>query len=150
MVPHHFVKLEAMPLSPNGKADRRALPKPEADRVSEATYVAPHNATQKTIAEIWQDLLQINTVGINDSFFDLGGHSLLLVKMLRRLKESFTEDLKVVDLFQYPTIAQLTQFISRKDNSERSFKKTQDLVSKQIASLKRQKQLATARRKSNG
>jgi amino acid adenylation domain-containing protein len=150
MVPHHFIQLDAIPLSPNGKADRRALPKPTVDRISEGPYIAPCNSTQKTIAEIWQDLLRVKKVGIHDSFFDLGGHSLLLVKMLRRLKEDFAADLKIVDLFQYPTIAKLTEFLSRKENSGISLLKTQDLAHKQIASLKRQKRFVAARRKVNG
>ena len=150
MVPQHFVKLDAIPLSPNGKADRRALPKPEVDRISDQTYIPPRNSTQKTIAEIWQDLLQLKKVGINDSFFDLGGHSLLLVKMLRRLKASFSANLNIVDLFQYPTIAKLTQFLSQQEDLGISFRKTQDLANKQIASLKRHKRFASTRRKLNG
>jgi acyl carrier protein len=142
--------LDAIPLSPNGKADRRALPKPTEERISEGPYIAPSNSTQKTIAHIWQDLLRVKKVGIHDSFFDLGGHSLLLVKMLRRLRECFSADLKIVDLFQYPTIAKLTEFLSRRENFGISLQKTQDLASKQIASLKRQQRFAAARRKANG
>jgi acyl-coenzyme A synthetase/AMP-(fatty) acid ligase/acyl carrier protein len=150
MVPHHFILLDAIPLSPNGKADRRALPTPTEERVSEIPYIAPTNSTQRTLAQIWQDLLRVEKVGIHDSFFDLGGHSLLLVKMLRRLKECFAADLKIVDLFQYPTIAKLTEFLSRKENFGISRIKTQELAAKQIASLKRQQRFAAARRKANG
>jgi len=150
MVPHHFVRLDAMPLSPNGKTDRRALPKPEVDRSAEENYVAPRNKAENLIAEIWQDLLDVVNVGINDSFFDLGGHSLLVVKMLRRLKKTFSEDLTIVDLFQFPTIASLAEFINKKHAGKPAFAETSKLVDKQIASLKRQRRVAMARRNKHG
>jgi len=150
MVPHHFVRLDAMPLSSNGKTDRRALPKPEVDRSTDESYVAPRNKAENVIAEIWQDLLDVANVGINDSFFDLGGHSLLIVKMLRRLKKSFTEDLTIVDLFQYPTIATLAEFLNEKCRNQPVFADTRKLANKQIASLIRQRRAAMAQRKSLG
>jgi len=150
MVPHHFVKLDTMPLSSNGKTDRRALPKPEVDRSTDESYVAPRNKGENVIAGIWQDLLDVANVGINDSFFDLGGHSLLVVKMLRRLKKSFTEDLTIVDLFQYPTIATLAEFLNKKHSRQPVFADTRQLANKQIASLQRRRRAAMARRKSHG
>jgi amino acid adenylation domain-containing protein len=150
MVPHHFVRLDAMPLSPNGKTDRRALPKPVVDRSTDKNYVAPRNKAENVIAEIWQELLDVANIGINDSFFDLGGHSLLVVKMLRKLKKSFTEDLTIVDLFQYPTIATLTEFLNKKHRNKPAFADTKKLVNLQIASLKRQRRVAMARWKSHG
>jgi len=150
MVPHHFVRLDAMPLSPNGKTDRRALPKPEVDRSTDESYIAPRNKTENVIAETWQDLLDVSNIGINDSFFDLGGHSLLVVKMLRRLKKSFTEDLTIVDLFQYPSIASLAEFLGKKNGGKPAFANAKNMVNKQIESLKRQRRVAMARRKSHG
>jgi len=150
MVPQHFVKLDSIPLTPNGKADRRALPKPDAGRISDQIYVAPRNQNETLIADIWKELLDLNKVGINDSFFDLGGHSLLLVKMLRRLRKSFPGNLSIVDLFQYPTIATLNAFLADSQSVKPSFAETFDIANKQIASLKRQKRLANARREFNG
>ncbi|UCG11947.1 MAG: amino acid adenylation domain-containing protein [Deltaproteobacteria bacterium] len=150
MVPQHFVILDTIPLTPNGKVDRRALPKPKTDRTSDANYVAPRSKVEKKIADIWRELLQVDKVGINDSFFDLGGQSLLLLRMLPKLKESFSEDLSVVDLFQYPTIATFTAFLEQKDKTKRPLAETLDLARKQIASLKQQRRMADARRRSHG
>lgn len=150
MVPQYFVALDAIPLSPNGKADRRALPMVTVNNITQETYIPPRNKIEKLVAEIWQDLLQVPTVGINDSFFDLGGHSLLLVQALQRLKASMAVELSVVDFFQYPTVSSLTAFLSRHKKAQTSFAKTRQQIEKQIESLKRQKQMAMARVKNFG
>jgi len=139
MVPQHFVVLDSIPLSPNGKADRRALPEPKIDRIDDTSYVAPRNKTEQGIADIWKDLLKINRVGVNDSFFDLGGHSLLLVKMHRRLKADFAGRLTIVDLFQYPTVAALAAFMNHESNAVISLEKTRAIASKQRASLRKKR-----------
>lgn len=147
MIPHHFVQLDALPLTPNGKVDRRALPPPPEERQAEEAYVAPRNEVEKMIAHIWQELLHVRTVGVHDSFFDLGGHSLLLVKMLGRLQESSAGELSIVDFFRYPTVETLAKFLTQEQDVKPSFAKTQELVKKQKESLKRQKQLPSARSK---
>jgi len=147
MVPSAFVMLEEFPLSPNGKIDRRALPKPEVDREAEKGYVAPRNEAEEAITKIWRELLQVRTVGINDNFFELGGHSLLLVKMLDRLQESFKKELAIVEIFRHPTIATLASYLTGQEEKELSLEKVFDLVEKQKESLKRQKRVAVSRRK---
>ncbi|WP_310463067.1 non-ribosomal peptide synthetase/type I polyketide synthase [Sphaerotilus sp.] len=118
MVPASFTVLEALPLNPNGKVDRKALPAPE--RASAASTAArllpPQTALEQQIAEIWQAVLKREQVGIDDNFFDLGGHSLLLLQVLGRLRERLGRKLPVVTLFQFPTIQSLAAHLSRSEN----------------------------------
>jgi len=112
MIPSAFVTLDALPLTPNGKVDRRALPVPEGLRPKlEAAYVAPQTETEHIISVIWQEALQIEKVGIHDNFFDLGGHSLLMVRVNRKLQAAFHKEITMIDLFKFPTINALAQFL---------------------------------------
>jgi hypothetical protein len=114
MIPAAFMAIQAVPLSLNGKADRRALPAPEISRPQlNATYTAPQTAIERMIASIWQDVLHIDTVGLHDNFFDLGGHSLLMARVHSKLREIGTSDISIVDLFQYPTVNTLARYLSR-------------------------------------
>jgi acyl carrier protein len=114
MVPSAFVLLEAMPLSPNGKLDRSALPVPEQARPTlENQYVEPRTADEVVLARIWAGVLEIDKVGVQDNFFELGGHSLLALQMLFRVREMFEIDLPLRALFEAPTIAQLRRTILR-------------------------------------
>ncbi|NEP63509.1 MAG: amino acid adenylation domain-containing protein, partial [Symploca sp. SIO2G7] len=114
MIPAHFVLLDAIPLNHNGKINKRALPAPEAIRPDlEAAYQAPSTDIEQIIAGIWQEYLRLDRVGIEDNFFDLGGHSLLLVQILSKLQSIFNQKLSVVDMFQYPTVSALAQHLSQ-------------------------------------
>ena len=114
MLPAAFVTIEELPLTPNGKVDRSALPAPEGLRPQlAAAYVAPQNETERVISTIWQDVLQIEKVGIYDNFFDLGGHSLLMVRVNRRLREEFDREVSMIDLFRYPTVSALAEFLTQ-------------------------------------
>lgn len=107
MVPSVFVRLEELPLNLNGKVDRRALPNP-SERVRQKTeYVAPRNEIEERLVQIWYRILQVERIGINDNFFDLGGHSLSGTQMLLRVNKEFQVDLPLRVLFELPTIAQL-------------------------------------------
>jgi amino acid adenylation domain-containing protein len=150
MIPQYFVELEVIPLTPNGKVDRRALPEPTVDRQTEESYVASRSEVEKTIASIWQELLNIKNVGIHDNFFELGGHSLLLVRMLARLQKTFGKELSIVEMFRHPTVAALGSFLAQKEKKEPSLGKAFDLAKKQKESLKRQKRVVVARRNLNG
>jgi len=114
MIPSAFVVLDALPLTPNGKVDRRALRDPdEARRDLASDFVAPTTALDKQIATLWQELLGIEHVGVHDNFFDLGGHSLLIVRMHSRLAEEFgAAALKLTDLFQHTTVSMLSRFLA--------------------------------------
>ncbi len=118
MVPSFYVFLPDLPRTPNGKVDRKALPKPDDLRPDLAThYVAPQTATETTIAELWQTLLRVDRVGVLDNFFDLGGHSLLATQAVNKLRELFGVDISLRNFFETPTIAKLAQRIDA-DRSE--------------------------------
>jgi acyl-coenzyme A synthetase/AMP-(fatty) acid ligase/acyl carrier protein len=113
MVPAAFVLLDALPLSPNGKLDRRALPAPERGARGSAPYVAPRSDAEATLAAIWSDVLGVEQVGVHDHFFDLGGYSLLAVQVASRVQAAFGVSLPLHTLFQAPTVEALSQRIAR-------------------------------------
>ncbi|HEX7333690.1 MAG TPA: amino acid adenylation domain-containing protein [Pyrinomonadaceae bacterium] len=120
MVPSVFMVMDQLPLTPNGKLDRKKLPAPgeEFQRAAQV-YVAPRTEVEHSIAAVWQDVLRVSKVGVHDNFFDIGGHSLLLLAAYVRLKPNFNHDLSIVELFKYPTIASLAEFL-RRGQSEQS------------------------------
>jgi amino acid adenylation domain-containing protein len=103
MVPAAYVHLDALPLTPNGKLDRKALPVPEARDLAARTFEPPQGEIETLLAAIWADLLKLDRVGRHDNFFDLGGHSLLTVQVINRLREAGIS-LSVADLFSNPTL----------------------------------------------
>ena len=115
MVPSAIVVLDALPLTPNGKIDRRALPAPDGGRQAEDAFVAPRTELEGEIAAIWSDVLGLSAVSVEDNFFDLGGHSMLVVKLHARLKAARRCDLTVVDIFRYPTVSALARRLTGDD-----------------------------------
>jgi hypothetical protein len=114
MVPSAFVLLEALPLSPNGKIDRKALPAPDRAGVESAgAYVAPRTPVEEAVAAVWAEVLGLPRVGAHDNFFDLGGHSLLATQVISRLRQSFPVDLPLRHLFEQPTVATLALAITK-------------------------------------
>ncbi|HEX3528164.1 MAG TPA: non-ribosomal peptide synthase/polyketide synthase [Thermoanaerobaculia bacterium] len=111
MVPSLFVVLDALPLTPNGKLDRKALPQPEGAGDGGSAAAAPQSAMERAISAVWQEVLGVERVGIHDNFFDLGGHSLLLVKMGRRLEEICGRSLPLNDLFRFTTVHGLAGYL---------------------------------------
>jgi acyl carrier protein len=112
MMPAHLVALDAFPLTPNGKVDRRALPAPAA-ATAEASdgYVAPRTPVEELLAGIWGDVLDVKLVGVRDDFFDLGGHSLLATQVVSRVREAFRTSLPIRLLFESPTIEALAAYL---------------------------------------
>ncbi len=113
MVPAAFVDLLALPLTPNGKVDRRALPAP--DWGEGKAHVSAATATEERLAAIWAEVLEIPRVGVEDNFFDLGGHSLLTVRLQHRLREALALELSLVELFQNPTVRSLADHLDRRE-----------------------------------
>ncbi|PYQ44520.1 MAG: hypothetical protein DMF77_07020 [Acidobacteria bacterium] len=108
MVPASFVVLEEMPLGPSGKVDRRALPSPEDVGVERETpFVAPRTPIEEGVAEIWSQILHVDRIGVHDSFFERGGHSLLVTQLVSRLLKTFDVELPLRAVFQTPTVAEL-------------------------------------------
>ncbi|MEM7425292.1 MAG: amino acid adenylation domain-containing protein, partial [Pseudomonadota bacterium] len=113
MVPTAWVVLDALPLTPNGKVDRGALPAPQqSDLALTGAYVAPRNATEKLLADIWAEVLCVDQVSVEDNFFDLGGHSLLVTQVVSRLAEKTGIELPMSLHFQLPTVAALSARLS--------------------------------------
>ena len=117
MVPSSVQVLTSWPLTANGKLNRKALPNPEMS-VSEFSFVAPQSELEKSICTLWKDLLHIEKVGIFDNFFDIGGHSLLAIRLHAALRELTGEPLPVTDLFKYPTIATMARHLTRSDQHQ--------------------------------
>ncbi len=113
MVPARFVFLKALPLNPNGKVDRNALPAPSAVTPTRANAMKPANETQARLAAIWADVLRVQQVGAEDNFFQLGGHSLLALQVMARVRESFKADLPLKTLFDCPTVAGLAEAVTK-------------------------------------
>ncbi|MDZ8261463.1 non-ribosomal peptide synthetase [Nostoc sp. ChiQUE01b] len=115
MLPSAFVMLDTLPLTPNGKVDRRALRAPENLRPElTAPFQAPQSDIEKIIAQAWQEVLHLEKVGINDNFFDLGGHSLLIVELNHKLKKDLSKDISIVEIFQNPTINLLAEYLKQR------------------------------------
>ena len=110
MVPSAYAFLDALPLNRSGKVDQRALPAPDREPAVDR-LVAPATALETRLAEIWRDVLQVDRVGVEDSFFDLGGHSLLLAQVHGRLLEALGRPLPLVKLFEHPTIRSLARHL---------------------------------------
>ncbi len=106
MIPQHFVQLEELPLTPAGKVDRKNLPAPDSEGSLSSTdeYVAPRNETEETLASIWRDVIGVSRVGIHDNFFDIGGHSLLALRLISRINQAYQLKLPLRQLFDMPTI----------------------------------------------
>src|SRR5262249_48951171 len=112
MVPTKYVMLDRLPLTSNGKVDRRALHEPETC-FERAGSTEPSDELERNLVNIWQDVLAVRPVGIRDNFFDLGGHSLLAVRMMAQFEEQLHITLPLFTLFQAPTIAGLADIIRR-------------------------------------
>jgi acyl carrier protein len=109
MVPNRYHLLESLPLTANGKVDRRSLPTPTLG--STAVYVAPKNPTEKTIVQLWQTLLKLEQVGLDDNFFEVGGNSLTAMQLLSQLQNTFQIELTIAQLFEALTPAQQGQLV---------------------------------------
>jgi len=114
MLPTYFIRLDRLPLTSNGKVDRHALPVLAYQNIQPAhEVVGPRTETEKALAAIWRELLVVDDVGINDDFFDLGGQSLVAIKALSRIRDTFEVDLPLRNLFERPTIAGLAEVIEQ-------------------------------------
>jgi amino acid adenylation domain-containing protein len=127
MVPHTFINLTALPLTPNGKVDRRALPAPE-QAMAEREHVAPRTPIEKSLAEIWENLLGQTRVGVHDNFFELGGHSLLATRVISHLRDATDVELTLRTLFESPTIADLAVIVVQKQAAQRQSHEIEEII----------------------
>ena len=124
MLPSCFIFLETFPLTPNGKIDRRALPKPERVESHKENLIAPRNEIEHQLQILWEKVMQIHPIGVTQNFFELGGHSLLAVRLLAEIKKHLKKDLPVLILFQAPTIEQLAKMIDLSEEEGNRLRKT--------------------------
>jgi amino acid adenylation domain-containing protein len=118
MVPSFILVLPAFPLSTNGKVDRNALPLPETgSQEREAAFVGPRDAREQQLAQVWSEILRVDPISIHDNFFDLGGHSLLIMQVLSRLRERFGMQVTVREVFERPTIAEIAELLNSNGHS---------------------------------
>ena len=142
MVPSGFVVLDSLPLTPNGKVDRRALPDGDGARGDDSeVYIAPRSSMERTIAGIWQELLKLEKVGMNDNFFGLGGHSLLLVHAQSKVTEALRVKVSMVEMFKYPTVSALAEHLSQQKSPTATAAPTKNQADSRIEALNRQRQL---------
>jgi amino acid adenylation domain-containing protein len=121
MLPSAFVILETIPLTPNGKVDRRALPPPEQSDLSKPEeFEAPRNPVESQLVKIWETVLRTKPIGIRDNFFELGGHSVLVAKLLRRVEQVFGKKVQLATLFHAPTIEQFAASLRNQISLPRS------------------------------
>lgn len=111
MLPAAYIFLDALPLMPNGKIDRKALPAPGSKRDTGTPYAPPRTPTEGLLAEIWSDVLKVPRVGIHDNFFDLGGHSLLATQVIARIRKSLHAEVRLSELFVAPSVAELARIV---------------------------------------
>ncbi len=139
MVPSAYVELAELPLTPNGKIDRKALPAPTAPDVQSTTYTAPQSDAETMIAGIWQRVLHVPKVGTRDNFFDIGGHSLLVVQVLKELREQVAKPIQMTDLFKHTTIETLARFISGESNTGQSLDRSRERAEARRAAMTRRR-----------
>jgi len=147
MIPSVITFLQEMPLTPNGKVDRRSFPDPTSlEPELEAAYVAPATKAEQTIASIWSEVLKVERVGIGENFFEVGGTSMLIVQVNSKLREAFNRNIPIFEMFRHPTIDGLASFIEKDESEKPSFEHAQTRAGRQAEALKQQRQLAQAQR----
>ncbi|MCY9602684.1 non-ribosomal peptide synthase/polyketide synthase, partial [Paenibacillus thiaminolyticus] len=116
MIPAYFIPMEQMPLTANGKLDRRALPLPDGRLEKDSSYIAPRNPAEQEMAEVWQEVLGVRPLGVRDDFFERGGHSLKGAVLVSRIQKRLQADITLRDLFQHPTVETLAEVIASRKN----------------------------------
>jgi amino acid adenylation domain-containing protein len=142
MIPSAFVRLNDLPLTRHGKVDRQSLPAPENERPElRASYVAPKTVIEGTIAAIWQEVLRVEKVGVNDNFFDLGGHSLLMVQVHSKLREAFSKEISLIEMFRNATVGSLARYFAGEGDEQPLLQKAHDRAQKRRKARRRQSQM---------
>jgi len=150
MVPSNFILLDALPLLPNGKLNRRALLESvDTAKDQERVYVAPSTATEELLAGIWSEVLKTDRIGIHDNFFDLGGHSFLAIKAHSRLSKTLGREIPLLKLFEYPTLQTLASFLDETEEKTVPVAQTEDWAEKRRQAMRGQGQ-RQPRRVENG
>ncbi|EPR11938.1 hybrid non-ribosomal peptide synthetase/type I polyketide synthase [Ruminiclostridium papyrosolvens] len=139
MIPSHFIEIEQIPLTSNGKINKKMLPKPSDSVNTGVEYIAPKTDYEKVIADIWREVLNREQIGITDNFFDIGGNSLSIIRLSslinQKLKGKFAGEISTTTLFQYPTISSLMNYLNngQEDPEELNINKNDRLINKDVA-----------------
>src|SRR5262249_42576622 len=133
--------------TPNGKIDIDSLPEQISPAGSEATYIGPQTQLERTIAGVWQEVLAVDRVGIHDNYFELGGHSILMIQVHARLKTLLNRELSITDLFRYPTVSALAKHVSADDVEEPARSHILERARRQKEARTRRDRFAKARSK---
>jgi amino acid adenylation domain-containing protein/non-ribosomal peptide synthase protein (TIGR01720 family) len=136
MVPAIWVMMEDIPLTSNGKVNRKALPEPEVDKLLSTAYEAARNETEEKLVTIWQELLGAERIGIHDNFFELGGDSISIIRVVSKIKQLFNKEVKVFEVYKAATIAQLGEVVDSKSAIAQSSTQLYYQIAAEIAELK--------------
>ncbi|MCK4258363.1 MAG: amino acid adenylation domain-containing protein [Halanaerobiales bacterium] len=112
MIPSYFIHLDKIPLTANGKVDRKALPKPNSDVTHETNYIGARNELEEKLIAIWESVLEVDDIGIHDNFFELGGDSLIIQKLINQIEQTFNTKVPISGIFRKQTIADLSEYMS--------------------------------------
>jgi polyketide synthase PksJ len=142
MVVRRYVKMERMPMQPNGKIDRKALPEPEDIRKKmKEEYVGPRSELEESITEVWKEVLQLDKVGINDNFFDLGGHSISLIELQHKLQEALQKEIIITDLLKYPSVNLFAKYLIGQSGDAKEASQSEQRAAIRRESMKRYRSL---------
>jgi len=147
MIPAEFVQLDSFPLTPNGKVDRKSLQTLGKKMELGVEYVAPSSYKEIAVANIWKEILKLEDVGIHDNFFDLGGSSVDIIRVNSRLEEVFEEDIPIIIMYQYTTVASLSQYLDKGENEEITRKDRSDTMERGKMDRTRRREKRQRRRK---
>jgi acyl carrier protein len=120
MVPALWIELEHLPVTKNGKVDKRALPDIEYSNLLNDEYIAPQTETEIILAEMWKELLGVERVSVQDNFFEIGGHSLMVIKMVSHIKKEFELSIPISVLFKFTTIGELSKYLEWEKSTSQS------------------------------
>jgi amino acid adenylation domain-containing protein len=127
MIPTAIAWIEQLPVTANGKVDRKWMPETESlQRVGQSQYVEPETEVEQEIAKVWEAVLKVEKVGLYDNFFDLGGHSLLVIQAHSKMREEKKWEISIIDLFNYPTVSQLAKHVRKQEDEEGEKKQGQE------------------------
>jgi acyl carrier protein len=138
MVPTAFVRIERLPLTPSGKIDRKQLEWREEER---GGVTGPRSGMERKIAGVWASVLGVERVGVDENFFDIGGHSLLMVEVHSRMEEEVGAKVSMIELFQYPTIEALAKHLSKEQEEAPAFQQGQERAETRRELRKRRRQV---------
>ncbi|MCP5049476.1 MAG: hypothetical protein GY940_20060, partial [bacterium] len=148
MIPAYFVPLDRIPLKPSGKVDLESLAAHGTTLKTGVAYVPPETDMEKNIGRIWEELLAVDHMGLDDNFFDLGGNSLRIIRLGNKLKETFGKSIPVMKLFEYPTIRSLAEYLELGDSkAQQEFADYEKDMSQVIASTRKSRTKRADKRK---